>query len=67
MFDDGRLCVCGVRVQGRYDEAEPVYERCQAIREKALGPKHPDMASTLCSRADLMVRQVSAVDVVALV
>ena len=28
--------------QGRYAEAEPLYKRALAIREKALGPEHPD-------------------------
>ena len=30
--------------QGRYAEAEPLYKRALAIREKALGPDHPDVA-----------------------
>jgi tetratricopeptide (TPR) repeat protein len=29
---------------GRYSEAEPLYKRSLAIREKALGPDHPDAA-----------------------
>ena len=32
------------RNQGRYAEAEPLYKRSLAIREKALGPDHPDVA-----------------------
>jgi tetratricopeptide (TPR) repeat protein len=28
-------------VQGRYDEAEPLYQRAFAILEAALGPDHP--------------------------
>ena len=55
--------MCRVCFQGRYGEAEPVLERCQAIDEKALGPDHPDLASTLYSRAYLMVRQVSAIGI----
>ena len=31
--------------QGRYAEAEPLYKRALAIREKALGPDHPDVAT----------------------
>ena len=31
--------------QGQYAKAEPLYERALAIREKALGPEHPDVAS----------------------
>ncbi len=33
--------------QGRYAEAEPLYERALAILEKTLGPEHPNLASTL--------------------
>ncbi len=31
--------------QGRYADAEPLYKRSLAIREKALGPDHPDVAT----------------------
>ena len=31
--------------QGRYADAEPLYKRSLAIREKALGPDHPDVAA----------------------
>ena len=34
------------RAQGRYAEAEPLSNRALAISEKALGPEHPDVAST---------------------
>ena len=30
--------------QGRYDEAEPLYDRCLAIRKEMLGPEHPEVA-----------------------
>lgn len=33
--------------QGKEAEAEPLYKRALAIREKALGPNHPDLASLL--------------------
>jgi tetratricopeptide (TPR) repeat protein len=33
--------------QGRYDEAIPVAQNILAIREKALGPEHPETASSL--------------------
>jgi len=33
--------------QGRYEEALKAYGRALAIREKALGPEHPDVAQTL--------------------
>ena len=32
--------------QGRYAQAEPLYQRALAIREKALGPDHPSTVST---------------------
>jgi tetratricopeptide (TPR) repeat protein len=31
--------------QGRYAEAERVYQRALAIHEKALGPEHPEVAT----------------------
>ena len=34
-------------VQGRYAEAEPLYERALAVQEKALGPQHPAVANSL--------------------
>jgi hypothetical protein len=33
--------------QGRYTEAEPIYNRSLAIREKAPGPDHPDVGQSL--------------------
>ncbi len=33
--------------QGKYAQAEPLYRRALAIREKALGPEHPDLATDL--------------------
>lgn len=47
--------------QGKLDEAEPLFERALDIRERVLGPEHPDVASTLNNLADLstcMVRYV---------
>ena len=35
--------------QGRYDDAEPLYQRALEIREKVLGPDHPDVAMSLDS------------------
>jgi CHAT domain-containing protein/Tfp pilus assembly protein PilF len=32
---------------GRYSDAEPLYKRVLAIHEKALGPDHPDVATSL--------------------
>ncbi len=39
--------------QGRYAQAEPLYQRALAIREKALGPEHPDVAQSLNNLAVL--------------
>ena len=33
------------KAQGRYVEAEPLMKRSLAIREKALGPEHPSVAT----------------------
>ncbi len=33
--------------QGKYEQAEPLYQRALAIREQQLGPKHPDTAHSL--------------------
>jgi NADPH-dependent curcumin reductase CurA len=37
--------------QSRYADAEPLYRRLLAIQEKALGPDHPDFATSLNNRA----------------
>ena len=41
------------RVQGAYERALPLFERALAIREKALGPNHPDVATSLNNLAAL--------------
>ncbi len=41
------------QAQGRYAEAEPLYKRALAIREKALGAEHPDVAQSLNNLAAL--------------
>ena len=45
------------------DEAGPLYDRSLAIREKALGPDHPDVATTLNNRAALLQDQVGAMTI----
>ena len=40
--------------QGKYVEAEPLLKRSLAIREKALGPEHPDVAQALENYGDLL-------------
>ncbi len=41
------------RAQGRYAEAEPLYQRSLGIREKSLGAEHPDVAQSLNNLAEL--------------
>ena len=41
------------RAQGRYAEAEPLYQRSLMIREKAVGPEHPHVATSLENYAAL--------------
>ena len=48
---------CALRNQGRYADAEPLYKRALAIREKALGADHPDVADTLNNLADPLRQQ----------
>ena len=43
--------------QGKYDEAEPLYQRALAINEKVLGPDHPDTATSLNNLAALYNNQ----------
>ncbi len=38
----------------RYAEAEPLYQRALAIRDKALGPDHPHVAQSLENYAALL-------------
>jgi len=40
-------------IQGRYAEAEPLYQRSLAIYEKALGHDHPNVATALNNLAAL--------------
>ena len=46
--------------QGRYAEAEPLYKRSLAIQEKALGPDHPDVGTSLNNLAGLYTALHSA-------
>ena len=43
--------------RGLYEEAEPLYQRSLAIKEKALGPDHPSVAITLNNLAGLYQSQ----------
>lgn len=48
-------------MQGKCAEAEQLLRQAQAMREKALGPEHPDVAASLNYRARLLKAQVRAV------
>ena len=61
MFGPALVCIS---CQGEYAKAGELYERCQAIDEKVLGPEHPSLATTLHSRAGLLEAQVRAGGVV---
>ena len=54
------------RVQGKYGEAEPLYKRSLAITEKALGPDHPDVATSLENYALLLRKMQSNAEAVEL-
>jgi len=47
------------KAQGKYAEAEPLYQRALAITEKALGPEHPSVAPTLNGMAVVLREQGS--------
>lgn len=49
-------------MQGKHDEAELLFERCQAIQEKVLGPEHPGLAITLANRAGNMLEAQVGID-----
>lgn len=42
------------RLQSKYTEVERLYQQSLNIREKALGPDHPDLARVLENHADLL-------------
>ena len=37
--------------QGKYPEAEPLVKRALAVREKSLGPDHPDLSRVFLMRS----------------
>jgi tetratricopeptide (TPR) repeat protein len=43
--------------QGKYAEAEPLFQRTLAIREQSLGVNHPDVAQTLNDLGKLYIAQ----------
>lgn len=49
------------RFQGKYAEADPLFLRVIKIGEKALGLNHPNLATWLNNRAELLESQVRTV------
>ena len=49
-------------VQGKYADAEPIYQRSLAIKEKVLGSEHPSVATSLNNLAALYRDQDQYVD-----
>ena len=45
------------QAQGKYAEAEPLYQRALANGEKVLGPEHPTVAASLNNLAELYTSQ----------
>ncbi len=52
---------------GSYQEALPFYEKALALREKSLGPEHPDVAQSLENYAKLLSKTGRAKDAAQLV
>ncbi|CAN0475986.1 unnamed protein product, partial [Scytosiphon promiscuus] len=46
--------------QAKFAEAETLYGRSLALREKVLGPEHPDVAISLNNSAALLIAQVES-------
>ena len=45
-------------MQGKYEEAEPLYERAVVILEAAFGADHAEVATALSGRAGVLKAQV---------
>lgn len=50
-------------VQGKYNEAEPLYRRLLALKMQALGSHHPDVARSLNNLALVLQEQVGVLSV----
>lgn len=53
--------------RGKYDESEPLCERCQAIMAKALVSERPSLATTLHNSVQLLLCQMRTVEIVQVV
>lgn len=51
-------------MQNEYEEAGPLYERSLDIRDTVQGPEHPDVATSLNNRVELLRRQVKTLEVI---
>lgn len=58
-----RLLHALLTFQGKYHRAEPLIERSVVIRKEALGPDHPQFATTLHNQALLWEAQVTTEEV----
>lgn len=58
LFCVNRSTVFALLGQDRYAEADPLYRRAQAIREKLLGTEHIDVAHVIIDRALSLHQQV---------
>lgn len=45
-------------MQGKYDEAEPLFERVVVLFEESLGRDHDDVVTALSSHAEVLTAQV---------
>ncbi len=58
---DTAICLNGLAnlysAQGKYEQAEPLFQRALRIWEQVQGPVHPDVASALIELADLYSKQ----------
>ena len=52
------LIALTIILQGKYDEAQPLFERSLEIGKKTLGEDHPDFAPYLNNLAELLRAQV---------
>lgn len=57
--EPGSPLALDVCFQGKYTEAEPLYERVIEIWKRHYGPEHPDVATALNNKAELLADQVS--------
>ena len=56
----GEITILPPSLQGKHAEAEQLYQRCQMIEEKVLGPEHQSLGTTFNNQAMLLSAQVRA-------